>query len=119
MTEPVKPRLGAKLGNINAKGKKHSGIREMLHYDLDAQTYKPNFFIQKMQEILKVKNDEALSDLLGMSHGAFSRIRHRKGYITPLMLLRLHDLTGMSAKELREIAGITYNEEEVRMANLV
>lgn len=107
-------KFGAPLGNVNAKGKKmQDSIRHMMHYDLNDPDYKPNVFLNRMQEILKVKSDNQLAHIVGLASGHFSRVRNREFYITAIILVRFYDLTGLSINELRNIAGIKPYEGDV------
>jgi len=48
-----------------------------------------------------LKNDAALSRVLGVSPIIISKLRHGKSYIGPSMLIRLHEQTGLSIREMK------------------
>lgn len=63
----------------------------------------PNYLLNAVLAHLKLKNDAALCRLLDINPPVISKIRHGKLSIGPLMLLRLHDKTGMSIAQLRAL----------------
>lgn len=65
------------------------------------QTENPNHMLNHVLAHMKLKNDAALCRLLGVNPPVISKIRHGKLSIGPLMLLRLHDQTGLSIAQLR------------------
>lgn len=87
------------------------GIKKLLEYNLHDPMYKPNYFIDKIQEELKVENDVRLAGLMGMATGTLSRIRLRERHISPSVWIRLHDLTGFTLTKLRHMAGVTMNSD--------
>ncbi len=50
---------------------------------------------------LSLKNDASLSRVLGVSPVVISKLRHGKLYIGPSMLIRIHEETGMSVREMK------------------
>ncbi len=48
-----------------------------------------------------LKNDAALSRVLGVSPVVISKLRHGKLHIGPSMLIRIHEETGMSVREMK------------------
>lgn len=53
-------------------------------------------------EFFKVRNDAQLANALGIKREVICSVRSRKVPIGATLLLRLHDVTGLSARELRE-----------------
>lgn len=68
-------------------------------------TYNPNDLIDGLIALLKLKNDAALCRLLGVSRPVISRIRHRTLPVTASILLKMHEETGLSVGELRNLLG--------------
>lgn len=56
---------------------------------------------------LGLRHDSALARSLGLRPCAISRLRHGKGPVTSDMLLKMHDATGKSIRELRNMMGDT------------
>lgn len=48
-----------------------------------------------------LKNDAALSRVLGVSPVVISKLRHGKLHIGPSMLIRIHEETGMSVRDMK------------------
>ena len=50
---------------------------------------------------LRLKNDAALSRVLGVSPVVISKLRHGKLHVGPSMLIRIHEETGMSVRDMK------------------
>lgn len=62
---------------------------------------------------LALKNDAALSRLLHIAPPVISRMRHGTVGVSDSNLVRIHDITGMSIAEVRDLAGLpqpTYDQ---------
>jgi hypothetical protein len=68
-------------------------------------TYDPNPLLDTVTERLNVKNDAALSRALAIAPPIISKIRHRKMVVGAALLIRIHEVTNMSIKELRMLMG--------------
>lgn len=68
-------------------------------------TYDPNYLLDFIVEHLNLKNDAALSRVLRIEPSGISKIRHRKLPIGASLLLRMHDATEISIRELRAMMG--------------
>jgi hypothetical protein len=68
-------------------------------------TYDPNPLLDTVTEHLNVKNDAALSRALAIAPPIISKIRHRKMVVGPALLIRMHEITHISIKELRALMG--------------
>jgi transcriptional regulator with XRE-family HTH domain len=68
-------------------------------------TYDPNPLLAAVSEHLNVKNDLQLARMLGISPPIISKIRHRKMVVGPSLLIRMHEITNLSIKELRALMG--------------
>jgi hypothetical protein len=67
--------------------------------------YDPKRLLDALIEKLELKNDAALSRVLEVEAPMISKIRHGKLPIGGIMLLRMHDASGLSIKDLRDLMG--------------
>jgi hypothetical protein len=74
---------------------------------IQLQTYRPNTLIDKLAGDLNCKNDAALAKRLKIPGSVISRLRHKKIAISAQILLRIHENTEFSIRELRRIMGDT------------
>lgn len=71
----------------------------------EMQPYDPDRLLQALIEKLSLKNDAALSRTLEVSPPMISKIRHRRLPVTGSLLIRMHEVTQMSIRELRKLMG--------------
>ena len=71
----------------------------------DSTNYDPNNLLNALINKMKLKNDAALSRVLGVAPPVISKIRHRQIPIGAVLLLRMHEESGLSIKDLRELMG--------------
>lgn len=69
------------------------------------EAYDPNNLLSAMIEQLNLKNDAALSRALNVSPPIISKIRHKRLPIGASMLIRMHEISNLSIRELRELMG--------------
>src|SRR5438445_11271953 len=69
--------------------------------------YDPNHLLDSLIAKLHLKNDAALSRALEVAPPVISKIRHRRLPVGASLLIRMHEVTGMSIQELRELMGDT------------
>jgi len=67
--------------------------------------FDPNKLLDSMLKHLKLKNDAALSRALDVAPPIISRIRHSRHQVGGSILLRMHEVTGMSITALRQLMG--------------
>jgi hypothetical protein len=67
--------------------------------------YDPNTFLDKMLDILRLKNDAALSRALEVGPPVISKIRHGRLPVGAGLLIRIHEVTGLSVADLRLLLG--------------
>ena len=67
-------------------------------------TYDPNKVLDAIMEKLNLKNDAALSRALEVAPPVISKIRHRTLPIGATILLRMHEKSEMSIRDLKELA---------------
>lgn len=68
-------------------------------------TYNPNHLLDVLIEKLELKNDAALSRALAVAPPVISKIRHRRLPVGASLLIRMHEVTDMSIRELRDLMG--------------
>ncbi len=68
-----------------------------------AATYNPDNLLDAIIAKLKLKNDAALSRALQVAPPVISKIRHRTLPIGATILLRMHDVSNFSIRELRAL----------------
>jgi hypothetical protein len=72
-------------------------------------TYDPNAVLDAIMEKLNLKNDAALSRALEVAPPVISKIRHRTLPIGATILLRMHEVSEFSIRELKSLMGVTIN----------
>ncbi len=65
--------------------------------------YNPNRLLDAIIEKLQLKNDAALSRALEVAPPVISKIRHHTLPIGATILLRMHEISDMSIREMREL----------------
>ncbi len=72
----------------------------------DAAIYDPNRVLDAIMEKLHLKNDAALSRALEVAPPVISKIRHRTLPIGATFLLRMHEVSNFSIRELRALMAV-------------
>lgn len=67
--------------------------------------YDPNHLLDTLIQKLHLKNDASLSRALEVAPPVISKIRHRKLAIGASILIRMHEISNISIKELRALMG--------------
>ena len=67
--------------------------------------YNPNRLLDAIIEKLELRNDAALSRALAVEAPVISKIRHGKLPVGGVMLIRMHEASQLSIRELRNIMG--------------
>jgi hypothetical protein len=67
--------------------------------------YDPNRLLDAIIETGGLKNDAALSRALAVEAPVISKIRHRKLPVGGILLIRMHEISQLSIKELRTLMG--------------
>jgi hypothetical protein len=73
-------------------------LADQIHYD-------PNNLLDSLIEKLNLKNDAALSRALEVAPPVISKIRHRRLPVGASLLIRMHEVSDLSIKELRVLMG--------------
>lgn len=68
-------------------------------------TYNPNNLLDALIGKMQLKNDAALSRALEVAPPVISKIRHHRLPVGASLLIRMHDVTGMSIRDLRGLMG--------------
>lgn len=71
----------------------------------DQLEYEPNNLLDALIEKLNLKNDAALSRALEVAPPVISKIRHRRLPVGASLLIRMHEVSDLSIKDLRILMG--------------
>ncbi len=71
----------------------------------DQTAYDPNHLLDSLIEKLHLKNDAALSRALEVAPPVISKIRHRRLPVGASLLIRMHEVSDLSIKDLRVLMG--------------
>lgn len=71
----------------------------------EQSTYDPDRLLDTLIEKLSLKNDAALSRALEVAPPVLSKIRHRRLPVGASILIRMHEVSDLSIRELRELMG--------------
>ena len=72
--------------------------------------YDPDNLLESVIGKLNLKNDAALSRALEVAPPVISKIRHRRIPVGASLLIRMHEVTNLSIKELRSLMGDRRNK---------
>jgi plasmid maintenance system antidote protein VapI len=67
--------------------------------------YNPNHLLQTLLVRLELKSNAALSRALEIAPPLISKIRHGKLGVSGPLLIRMHEVSGLSIKDLRALMG--------------
>lgn len=71
----------------------------------DQLAYDPNNLLDTLIEKLHLKNDAALSRALEVAPPVISKIRHRRLPVGASLLIRMHEVSDLTIRELRTLMG--------------
>ena len=71
----------------------------------DQVAYDPNNLLDSLIEKLNLKNDAALSRALEVAPPVISKIRHRRLPVGASLLIRMHEVSDLSIRDLRMLMG--------------
>lgn len=83
----------------------HSGNNITSNRLADQAAYDPNHLLDALIEKLNLKNDAALSRALEVAPPVISKIRHRRLPVGASLLIRMHEVSDLSIKDLRNLMG--------------
>jgi plasmid maintenance system antidote protein VapI len=61
--------------------------------------------LDAISQAISVKSDNALAKALGITQGAMSKIRNKRKPVSAEVLLRMHDISGLSIRHMRTLMG--------------
>jgi len=79
--------------------------KQKQHELASQETYDPNQLLDTLRERMNLKNDAALSRALEVAPPVISKIRHRSLPVGASLLIRMHEVTQMSIRDLRDLMG--------------
>lgn len=68
--------------------------------------YAPDALVDALLQRLALKNDAALARVLQLAPAVISKMRNKKAEITPSILVRMYDATGININDLRTLMGV-------------
>ena len=68
-------------------------------------TYNPNALLDSLKDLMKLKNDAALSLALDIQPPVLSKIRHYRMPVSGAVLLRMHEVSNVSVTDLQAMMG--------------
>ena len=68
-------------------------------------TYDPNPLLDTLKKKLKLKNDAALARQLDVAPPVISKIRHRTLKVGATLLLRMHEASQLTIRDMRRLMG--------------
>jgi hypothetical protein len=71
----------------------------------DEFKYEPNVLFDELIQLRRLKNDAALALVLEVAPAVISNIRHKKLPVGATLLIRMHEESGLSIKDLRALMG--------------
>ncbi len=72
---------------------------------IQEESYDPDRLLDTLINKLALKNDAALSRALEVAPPVISKIRHRRLPVGASLLIRMHEVSDLSIKELRTLMG--------------
>ena len=88
---------------MTTKGRKKASRKE--DDSLEQRQYDPNHLLDTLIQKLGIKNDAALSRALEVAPPVISKIRHNRLPVGASLLIRMHEVSEMSIRELRQLMG--------------
>jgi hypothetical protein len=80
-------------------------MANLLQLTSEQVTYDPDHLLDTLLKRLDLKNDKALAARLDISAPVISKIRHRILPVGSTILIRMHEISDISIKELRALMG--------------
>jgi len=100
----------SRLVKIASDRNNYKGKRQMETLKTSDQYYDPNHLLETLIQKLNLKNDAALSRALEVAPPLISKIRHRRLPVGASLLIRMHEVSDLSIKDLRELMGDRRNK---------
>lgn len=83
----------------------NQGTNKTEKENLALRQYDPNNLLNALIQKLGLKNDAALSRKLEVAPPVISKIRHNRLPVGASLLIRMHEVSGLSIRELRRLMG--------------
>ena len=80
-------------------------IRQTVSSEITQEGYNPNNLLDSLIARLSLKNDAALSRILEVAPPVISKIRHRRLPVGASLLIRMHEVSNLTIRELRDLMG--------------
>jgi len=80
-------------------------MTNLLTVDDEDIKYDPNHLLDTLIKRLTLKNDAALSRALEVAPPVISKIRHKRLPVGASLLIRMHEISDLSIKDLRDLMG--------------
>lgn len=77
----------------------------LLNLQSDKVKYDPNHLFDILIKRLRLKNDAALAKMLDVAPPVISKIRHLRLPIGASLMITMHEISGLTIKELRALMG--------------
>ncbi|MDP1976697.1 hypothetical protein [Undibacterium sp.] len=77
----------------------------LLNLVSDKVKYDPNHLFDILIKRLRLKNDAALAKMLDVAPPVISKIRHLRLPIGASLMITMHEISGLTIKELRALMG--------------
>ncbi|BBB66013.1 hypothetical protein UNDYM_1760 [Undibacterium sp. YM2] len=77
----------------------------LLNLQSDKVKYNPNHLFDTLIRRLHLKNDAALAKMLDVAPPVISKIRHLRLPIGASLMISMHEISGLTIKELRALMG--------------
>ncbi|WP_194726649.1 helix-turn-helix domain-containing protein [Noviherbaspirillum malthae] len=74
---------------------------------LKLESYDPNPLLDRLISFVPSQNDVGLAAALGVTKSNISKIRNKHADISAEMLLNMHEMSGLTIRELRDLMGDT------------
>ncbi len=70
------------------------------------KSYQPAVLLDRLLNLLRLKNDAALAHRLGVDAPVISKVRHGKLPVGPGLLISMQEESGLSIGDMREMIGL-------------
>ncbi|HEV7816549.1 MAG TPA: hypothetical protein VGP06_15795 [Janthinobacterium sp.] len=77
----------------------------MPHRSEHTYDYDPSRLLDHMTQKMQLKNDAALSRKLEVAPPVISKVRNRRLPVSASLLIRMHEVSGVEVKAMREVMG--------------
>jgi len=86
--------------------RERKSARNLVQDHLAMPSYNPARLLDMLHEVMQVKTDYELAIALEIERPMICRLRRRQKSLTAGVLLRMHDVTGLTIENIRDLAGI-------------